>query len=259
MRMHEAPRHSSTPLVAAILILGSACVQRPELGDPIADDTVANKDDLALEVERTLHARTVLVNDGETALVWSSHVDTSAELVAVEPLRGEGAPIAGTTVPGVDGDDRSGFELEFFDADLRRALRGAPVSVRLTLEGGAEIDVAFEIGIEIVDRVPAFPFLLPSRLHARGGDALVFEGSLGGPALDAVDVTAAAAPEVTRDGAKWLLRWGLDDVLTSAMWRNGSVEVHALRKDGSPVETRGHVAPAVLSARTSVASTFARR
>lgn len=245
MRIHRA---LWTAGVAASVY---GCIPRePPGGSSRLDDdgVVATSKDLSVRVEPTMHPRTTLVGPSKTALVWFSHVETSAAVASVEPHREEGAPIATAANVGNDGET-DGFELELHDEDLRRALRGVPVAVRVELESGESVDVSFDLGVVLVDRAPAFPILLSPTLRPTGGADLAFEATLAGPPMTDVEVEAAVVPMVSTDSGLWRFRWSVDDALTSSMWRNGAVTIHALGQSGVALDAHATVSPAIVRAR----------
>lgn len=238
---------TTRPMVlAAALLVGCSSCDRREPFDSSRDDqgVVAHGESLGVWVEPTLHPRTRLIAPSKTALVWSSRVELSAPVASVEPLRADGAPVASVSDVGNDGET-DGFEIEIVDEDLRRALRGVPVVVRVELESGQSVDASFDLGVALVDRSPAYPLLLPATLRAVGSEDLAFEATVGGPALEALAVDAAIVPIVSTDGGLWRFRWSVDDALTSALWRNGSVQLHAAGSSGVAIDARATVAPAV--------------
>ncbi|MFO0611442.1 MAG: hypothetical protein U0414_02555 [Polyangiaceae bacterium] len=239
----------STLAVAAFPL--TACLARVDVREePRIDDeaVVVSLGELSLHVERSLHARTRLVAPSATALVWSCHVDASAVIVSVEPVRGEGAPSVGASPARVDGST-SGFDLELFDADLRRALRGLPVELRLTLESGAKVDASFDVGLALLQRAPDEPNLLPATLVAVDGDPVAFEGVVGGPSFDTVAIESAEPPSMTHDDDVWRFQWGLDDALTSALWMNGVVRLHGVDFDGTTRDANARLSVAIQDVR----------
>lgn len=198
---------------------------RPDDDGPIRVEVDATR----VEFHPVFHPRNEL--DAPFATSWFADVDVSESVHAVH-----GHP---TRVR------EDGFELVLAEGDLRAALRGAPLGLELVLETGARIELSIEVRASLLFRRSSGPYSLDATLQPSSGWSPFFETSLAGPDIANLEVAAAAPPTVFDGDGEWRFGWKFEDLLTSAEWRNGAVDLDVTDALGESFDLGATLAPAV--------------
>lgn len=240
----------------ASLALGAACdprgdveIERRHYGRPANDGAiVASVNEVSLTLDPVFHARTDRVSATSITTRWFATIEASSPLSSVESVADESAPLG--HVANVDGGR---FDLVLVEPELRAALVGAPVVMTLRLDTGDEIVVSLDVRASFLHRTSSGPYVLAPVMKPSDTSELLFDATLDGPDIASLEVIAAAPPTVSDEADGWHARWGFDDLLRSAAWRNGAVDLRIHDASGGAFDASATLAPAIHRVHVTVA------
>lgn len=194
----------------------------------------------SLTLDPILHPQTELGSDGSTTSTWSTRVSLSEPMAHAESVEGSSIKLGRTA-----NLDERGFDVVLSEAELRAALTGTPVRIKVGADGAGSFTLSLDIDAALLRRRDGGPCTLGPNLRPVESPSLSFEAMLKGASITAVYVDAAVAPELSSAGGAWRIGWTFEDLLTTAKWRNGAVRVIVTDGSTGTFESHATLAPAI--------------